>query len=431
MAIQTNTAMATRVAEGAWRRDFQRARKGLLMAFFASVCLAGSAEETADPPKETATARDETASTTESYPLDYFAMRPVIGNARLSPDGEHLALMKIPSKAGNPIVEVYDAADLSKDPFRMNAEPMEITGFSWVSDTDIVFGARQQVRRRIEGFNQGTYEFKLGTVNVKTGKVKAFEQLGLSVEHVLPNSPTKVIVSMVEGGTEGRVNRAFRPRAYFEMDLQRGSRKLLIRGKIALGNISFDGEGNPWLARGYDNAKRELIWYWRPPDSRAWVEFRRVHEDEFEFYPFSVVDLDPDKEGHALVIARNGEDTEGLWSYNLQDKAFGELIMRHPRVDIGEITYHSNPWTNPNTVVAVGYITDKVHRVWMDADEKALHEQLEGLIPNAHNVDVLSRSRDGATLLITNNGPRNPGTYYLIEGRKDSALSAAQQPLLD
>ena len=401
--------------------------KTVLGLWFVSACLAGGAAEGADTNDvEGSTSKDPNAP----YPLDYFAMRPVLGNARLSPDGKHLALLKIPSKAGNPILEVYASSDLAQDPFRMDADPMEITGFNWVSDTDIAFSARQQVRRRIEGFNRGTYEFKFGAVNVETGKVKAFEQLGLSLEHLLPNSPTKVIVSLVEGGTEGRVNRAFRPRAYYEMDLKRGSRKLLIRGKMSLGNISFDGEGNPWLARGYDNGKRELIWYWRPPDSKDWVEFNRQHEDEFEFYPFQVVGKDPDVAGHALVVARNGEDTEGLWSFDLANKTFGELVMRHPRVDIGSVSYHSNSWSKPNTVVAVGYVTDKVHMVYLDAEEEALHKQLEELIPNAHNVDVLSRSRDGATLLITNNGPRNPGTYYLIKDNKITKVGA-RQPLLE
>ncbi|MYA17546.1 MAG: hypothetical protein F4Z28_12705, partial [Gammaproteobacteria bacterium] len=161
---------------------------GLILGI-ASVCFAGVSENAAA----------EEGGSFEPYPLDYFAMRPVIGNARLSPDGKYLGLMKIPSKKGNPILEVYGASDLAKDPFRMDADPMEITGFNWVSDTDIVFSARQQVRKRIEGFNRGTYEYKLGTVNVDTGRVKAFEQLGLSVEHLLPNSPTNVIVSLVEG----------------------------------------------------------------------------------------------------------------------------------------------------------------------------------------------------------------------------------------
>ena len=390
----------------------------------ATACFAGTAEETLETPEA------PSAAGPAPYPLDYFAMRPVVGNVRLSPDGNYLALMKIPSKQANPIIEVYDAGDLSKDPFRMNAEPMEITGFYWVGDTDIVFQARQRVRDKIEGFNRGVYDFKLGTVNVETQKVKAFEDLGLNVEHVLPDKPNKVIVSMVEGSDEGLGGRAYRPRAYFEMDLRRGSKKLLIRGKIALANISFDAEGNPWLARGYDPASRELIWYWRSPGSKEWKEFRREHEDGLEFYPFAVVGQDPDMPGHALVIARNGHDTEGLWSYDMANQAFGELIMRHPRVDIAVVRGHSNAWTHPNTVVGVGYVTDKTHMVYLDPDEEALHKQLEGLIPNAHDVRALSRSRDGNTLVVTNNGPRDPGTYYLIKAGKVGNIGG-RQPLLE
>ena len=139
---------------------------------------------------------------TEPYPLDYFARRPVLGNARLSPDGERLALMKIPSKAGDPIIEVYDASDLAKVPFRMNADPMEITGFSWISDTDIVFTARQQIRKRIEGFNRGTYGYKLGTRQCGVcGNSRHSSELGISIEHVTsPKARTTIIVSMVEGG---------------------------------------------------------------------------------------------------------------------------------------------------------------------------------------------------------------------------------------
>jgi len=72
------------------------------------------------------------------YPLEYWALREVINNAQVSPDGKYLGLMKIPSKTGNPVLEVYDAANLQKEPFRLNADPMEITNFYWASDKDIV-----------------------------------------------------------------------------------------------------------------------------------------------------------------------------------------------------------------------------------------------------------------------------------------------------
>ena len=393
-----------------------------LIPYLASACFAGIAENAAA----------EQGETFEPYPLEYFARRPVIGNVRLSPDGKYLALLKIPSKGGEPIVEVYEAADLTKDPFRMNADPMEITGLTWVSDTDMVFGARQQVRKRIEGFNQGTWESKLGLVNVVSRKLKEFDDLGLgvSIAHRLPQKPNKIIVSMVEGGTEGRVGRTFRPRSYHELDLKRGSKKLLIRGKLSLGNISFDGEGNPWLARGFDPGKRELIWYWRPPGGSGWEEFRREHVDEFAFHPFAVGSLDPEKPNHALVFARNGHDTVGLWSYDLENEQFGEPIYRRSDVDLYDVVYHSNPWAHPGTAVGLSYITDKTHVEYFDEEEGAIHRQLAGVVPYAHEVDIISRSRDGASMVIHNSGPRDPGTYYLLLNNELKVVGS-RQPLLE
>ena len=177
----------------------------------------------ADQPKESVPSSSaEDAS--GAYPLDYFAMRPVVRSVSLSPDGKYLALMKIPSKDGDPVVEVYEAADLTKEPFRMNADPMEITGLRWVSDADIVFDLRQQVRDRIEGFNRGTYEFKLGLLNMETKKLKSFDEGGIFVEHGLPQKPRAIIISMQEGDVDGRLDRAFRPRSYWELDLTRGSK---------------------------------------------------------------------------------------------------------------------------------------------------------------------------------------------------------------
>jgi hypothetical protein len=95
------------------------------------------------------------------YPLEYFALRDVISNVRVSPDGRFLALMKIPNRDGNPIIEVYDAGDLAREPFRVTADPMEITSFDWVSETNFVMSLRQKVRDRIDGFNQGVYDTRI------------------------------------------------------------------------------------------------------------------------------------------------------------------------------------------------------------------------------------------------------------------------------
>ena len=49
---------------------------------------------------------------------------------------------------------------------------------------------------------------------------------------------------------------------------------------------------------------------------------------------------------------------------------------------------------------------------------------LERAIPFSHNVRVTSRSRDGNTLVASNNGPRDPGSFYLMSNGKLSKLGS-------
>jgi dipeptidyl aminopeptidase/acylaminoacyl peptidase len=370
----------------------------------------------------------------EPYPLDYWALRPVINAAQVSPDGKYLGIMKIPAKDANPVIEVYEAAEIDKrEPvFTLNADPMEITNFFWASDNDIIFYLRQKVRNRIEGFNQGVYETRLAIADVESKDLEQFEETDPLIEDILPNDPDKIIISFQEGEADGpgqRLSEAFRPRAYWKFDLEKGTKELLIRGKISLGQVEFDGNGNPWLARGYDDADDELVWYWRRPGEKTgWTEFRRQDFNKFE--TFDVLELDDAKPDHVLVRADNGNDKLGLWSYDVNTGEFDELVYRRSDVDVYDIRYHSNTWTYPDRVTGVSYFKDKLHVEYFDEVEGAIYAQLESVIPNSHMISIPSRSRDGNTMTVLNTGPRDPGTYYLLkDGKIDAAGS--RQPLLE
>jgi dipeptidyl aminopeptidase/acylaminoacyl peptidase len=376
------------------------------------------------------------AQAPEPYPLEYWALRSVISQVQVSPDGESLALMKIPSKDGNPIIEVYDASDLEKEPFRLNADPMEITNFGWASNTDIVFSLRQKVRDKIDGFNQGVYENRLAIVDIEKEKIRSFDETNPSIVRLLPNKPNKMIISFSEGDDDGpgaKLSEAFRPRAYWEFDLKRGSKRLLIRGKITLGNIDFDAEGNPWLARGFDIGEREFVWYWRQPGEKKWHEMHRQSEDSFE--NFRVLEIDDAKPNHVLVLANNGNDTQGLWSFNYKTQKFEELLYQRSDVDVSGLRYHSNTWAYPDKVVGIAYRKDKTRIEYFDDDEEAnreeaIYKELESAIPYSHDTRVNSRSRDGGTIVVYNVGPRDPGTYYLVKDRQVKTIGS-RQPLLE
>ncbi|GAA6153567.1 alpha/beta hydrolase family protein [Pseudoteredinibacter isoporae] len=364
----------------------------------------------------------------DPYPLDYFALRSAVSNVEVSPDGKHVAMLSNPSKEGDPFIEVYKTGNLSAKPFRLNADPMEIVSIYWASDDVIVFRARQKVRDKIEGFNQGVYEFVLASVDIKKKKIKKYEDIGADIENILPTKKNKVIYSFVPGNFKGsKLSEAFRPRAYYELNLKTGGKSLVARGKIALGQIETNGNGKPWLARGFDIQKGDLVWYARVNGEGDWVEFHRQHEDSFE--EFSVQGFDTENPHIYFVVANNGKDKAGLWEFDVNTKKFGELIYARKDVDIAGTLPHSNAWTHPDTEVAVSYTTDRTHREFFDGQEAAVYEQLRGIVPNAQYIRVNSRSRDGNTLTVYNQGPRDPGTYYLLHKGKFSKIGSTY-PLL-
>jgi len=364
----------------------------------------------------------------EPYPLDYWARRSAVTGVSLSPDGSQFALTRILERGGNPIIELYDSDDLAAEPLRIDSSPMEILpGVRWIDDDVFLFTARQQVREIIEGFNQGVYEYQnVKYDGSKKSPIGRIRQDFFRVEEVLPDKKNKIIISIQEGVPNGlqAVATTIRPRSYWEYDVKTNRRKLLMRGKIALGNIQFDSDGNATHAFGYDVRTDEYTYHWRPEGTTEWREMYRQHEDSFEqFYP---VAPDPVAENHFLVMAHNGFDKIGLWSFDAENQKFSEVLYRRNDVDSSFPFAHSNRLSNSDDIAGITWCKDKCHREFFDGQEAALYRQLEGLIPNADQVRISGRSRDGNTLIVTNSGPRDPGTYYLIRNGKVSKISGAK-----
>ena len=365
----------------------------------------------------------------EPYPLEYFALRDVVDNVEVSPDGKHVAMLKILSKEGNPVLYVHDAADLSKKPLTIGSKIMEITSYGFVSDTDIVVVFREKTRDKISGQNEGVYETKIALLNVES---KAFDEFNVgypSVENILPNENGKIIISTIPG-TEDKLNlgTAFRPRTYYKLNLNNGNKELLLQGKISMGQVEFDADGDPWLARGFDRGSGERVWFYRENGTKNWDEIFRLHEDRFE--AFAVFGKDEAVPGNVIVGFENGTNTAGLWSLNTVTKEFEEQIYQRNDVDIFGVRFNSNRWSRKDSIAGVTYFTDKLHTEWFDEVEGATYAQLNELIPYAHYVNISSRSRDGNSMTIYNSGPRDPGTYYLYRNGEMLTIGS-KHPLMD
>jgi dipeptidyl aminopeptidase/acylaminoacyl peptidase len=367
----------------------------------------------------------------DPYPLEYFALREVVNEVTVSPDGDKVAMLRILSREGNPILHIYESGDLEGKPFVVDSDPMEIMTYDWASNDHIVLTLRQKVREQIDGQNQGVYEYKIAILNLKKKAFDEFPAADPVVENLLPGKPGKVIISEQPGAEEDlSLEKAFRPRAYYEMDLDRGSKKLLIRGKLDVAQIEFDADGDPRIAHGFDAGTQEYVIYYREKGGKGWDDVYRVHQDDFSLWFFNVPGLDPSVPGNLIFTALNGDDKVGLWSFDPREKKFAELLYRRSDVDVFGVRYHSNTWERPDEIVAVGYATDKPHFQYFDEIEGATYHQLEQLIPDAYYVTIESRSRDGNSLVALNQGPRDPGTYYLLHDGEFKAVGS-RQPLLE
>ena len=364
-------------------------------------------------------------------PIDYFAVRDAISNVQVSPDGKYMAFMKINSKKGNPIIEVYETADLSKKPYRAGGKKLEIVGFSWVGNDEMVVSFRGQIRKKVKGFNDGIYAFKLAKLSMKSKKFDEFKESGLRTVNTLPKKPNKILVQYQEGVEDGRVaeGQVPRPPSFYEMDLKSGAKKLVLKGNTKFARIGFDAAGNPRRAVSLDTGSNELIYYHRKVGESDWTEIYRQSENSFE--SFGIAGYIEGDNSRVYVVANNGRDKAGLWKFNVDSKQFEQLVYSHKDVDVRGVRLHSNQFENPGKVVGVGYSKDMPRIEFFDDVEKATYKQLEGLIPNSYQTRIVTRSNDGNTFVVANVGPKDPGSFYLynsgkfnLVGKRKGLLSA-------
>jgi len=374
---------------------------------------------------------------TGTVPIDVWALRDVVNAVQISPDGKHLLVHINPSREGDYLLQIYKTDDLSK-PFRtLNADPMEITGAGWVSD-NLIFGSAWQIKResvrRQEGDvrNYASYFY-----NLDTNKFQQIEG-NFSIVERLPDEPNHILIASgaaVDGGLGNDPAAAFRPRSYYKLNLETGSRELVLRGTSKYANITFDNKGNPRYAQGIDSDLK-IKSYYRKPGESSWKQFGEEidQNDPDNLYRllagfFGVVGFHHENPDLGYIIdTRDGDDKAALWLFNFETEQYVEKLFQAEDADVMGIGLHSIPGNDK--LAFASYPGEKMMRHWFDEEEKALYEALEQQIPYAHQLSISSRSYDGRTMVVFNNGPRDPGSFWLV---KDGQLAklGSRNPLID
>ena len=373
-----------------------------------------------------------------TVPIDVWALRDNVASVDISPDGQHVAMLKMTSVDGDYVLEIYKISDLSKPWRRLNADPMELISARFIGD-DYLFGnAWQVVDKKVDGPEQDVRRYKTWSYNLKTNKFSGSDG-SFSLAGLLPKEENKVLISTDtanNGGFGVDPFAAFTPRSYYKYDLKDGTKELVLRGNPEHPSVVFDIDGNPRFSSGVKPGAHELTYYYRMPGDSGWKELPQHYDLDKPANLYRVlggfeglVGFDPGNPNIGYWIDNRGEDKAALWEFDFKTGQFGRKLYSNPNADVLGIKTNSWFWAGENNLTAAVYPGAKMERFWFDQDEKKLYELMEKFIPNAHQVNITSRSRDGKTMLVTNVGPHDPGSYWLFIDGKMGKI-ASKNPLL-
>lgn len=377
------------------------------------------------------------AQTTQTVPIDAWALRTVVNNVQVSPDGKHLLVQKLDSREGEYLLQIFKTDDLSTPLRTLAADPMEIISASWVSDNFIFGGAWQVLRKSVKGPEQDVRERAGFSYNLEKNKFSKVDD-NFGIVNTLPNEPNTLLVETGKPVGEGSGVDPFaiaRPRAYYKYNLLSGSKSLITKGTNKFPNMTFDSKGNPRVRTAIDRATYELSLDFRMPGETAWKRSTATFDqDEHEHLykslggPWGVVGFDPDRPEIAYALDSRDGDKAALWEYNVQTDEYVRKLFEDKDADVLGIQTHSLPGNDK--MVAAVYSGAKRERHWFDEEEKALHEALEKQIPFGHYIRISSRSRDGNIMVVQNTGPRDPGTFWLVKNGQLAKLGS-RNPLIN
>lgn len=367
-------------------------------------------------------------------PVEHFALRASMQQVSLSPDGQMMAYLTLNSRDGDYIIEVRRLDDLSAEPRRLGSERAMIEGIRWVSNDHLWVNFRQRTNEFIQGVNQGVWSSLDAIVDV-TGDSE-WRELPSQTSFVglLPDEPNHILVRSpnirgvdlsvaniddLEGVSLGEV----RNPSFYRMDVRNTRMRRVLRDNARIDGYRFDREGNPRLASELDVATREQILYYRDAgEGTDWEEMYRVDIDD-DYDQFQILGIDPADDRALLISSYQGEDTQGVYTFNIDDGEIGELLFRHPSVDLAGTVRTQAPGRE-GEIIGLSYVEEGVMQyAYLDGGEGALHEQLRGLFPG-REVSITSRAGEAGPMVIYTVGPRDPGTYYLLAGGQIQRLGS-------
>ncbi|WP_286828918.1 MULTISPECIES: alpha/beta hydrolase family protein [Kordiimonas] len=355
----------------------------------------------------------------DQIPLEAFTMLPMIQDARVSPDGKKLAVLRATSAAGNYIVDIYDTRRMDKEPVRLGSDKMQMQAAGWANSDRLYMTFRVQKERpnRLGSY----YRFQRAIVDAD-GKGNWLElPEGSSLMSWFRSDKDEILLEM--DANENRIPDVVR------YNVNNGRTRTVIRGSTKISGFTNDVDGDIRGGTGFEVESGSIKYYARLKGDDDWELIKTITPDAETREDFDLLGFSVENPNEMYIRANNGEDKSGIYTYNLETKQLSERLFGLKSVDAGGIITGSQPH-NLGKLLGYTYDSGEYKRFYTDPAEKALHDAVQALFPE-DDVSLYSRSDDDNMIMVYVSSDTTPGTYYLLKNKAELIKIGDTYPLLD
>jgi dipeptidyl aminopeptidase/acylaminoacyl peptidase len=294
--------------------------------------------------------------TAQDVDISQFATPDRYSDAAISPDGQHIALTEFSDGAFVKVYKMDDDGSLTaiavgkaKDGSGRNYAPDGYIGLKWVTpDRLLVHTSNKFLNKRDSTVNnRGEYHvLQLSTKELTNFLAPQFHARVHAPQDRIIHWPTTenpyLVMSLYVGRTksddprEKTFRNAFIQKPWpslFKIDPKDGSAELHQVGDTYIFDWLADRSG---IERIRYKARRsgEVITEYRLASMKRWTRLEAA--DKAPEKVFSIVSFTPNPD-HILVISNHASDTAALYTFDLREQVFVDLVASHPKYDVSSV----------------------------------------------------------------------------------------------
>ncbi len=359
------------------------------------------------------------ASVRAAPPAEHFARLPTFTDLELSPGGRYLAarvnvqnryVLVVFDVSGDGLQQVYT---LRED------EIYSASWFEWVSSDrlllSVAFLGKRGGLRSVK-----TDERRLFSVALPSGEIKPVFR---NRRDEIPVQIQDRVVSFLHQDPEHILlqyspDNPATPKVYKASVVKTSRHRTAMNPKRNVQRWRADDSGEVRIGSGVDDKGRRKL-YLRKAGEKKWQDFsHRVANEQAVFRTVGFA-AEPNQ---FYVISNHETDPAGLYRFDVETDSFGDLIFRHPGVDISSVRIDADT----GEVARVNFVDDDVETVWFSRSpiQKAIGK-LKQQFPDK-SLSTYSVSRDKLHAVVRLQGGLDSGQYVIYNhaGRSVKVLPA-------